>query len=145
MDNLRDLNDLSDSFDSYTETRHALSLQSKQRSEFESQSKQQSEIESQSDTKTQSQPVLQSEKTPGQERFQNQGKNTISSIMGSYKSAVTKHAHRLGYEFDWQEKFHDNIIRDQESYNIISAYIKGNPGKWEDDKFHPSKPDTESF
>jgi hypothetical protein len=30
--------------------------------------------------------------SPGHERFQNQGKNTISSIVGSYKSAVTKHA-----------------------------------------------------
>jgi len=33
-------------------------------------------------------------KTIGQQRFQNMGKNSVSSIIGSYKSAVTKHAHR---------------------------------------------------
>jgi REP element-mobilizing transposase RayT len=36
---------------------------------------------------------------PKQSRFQNQGKNTLSSIVGSYKSAVSKHAHRLGLMF----------------------------------------------
>ena len=34
----------------------------------------------------------------------------ISTIIRSYKSAVTKHAHRLGYEFAWQTRFYDNII-----------------------------------
>ncbi len=32
--------------------------------------------------------------TKGQIRLQNIGKNTVSSIIGSYKSAVTKHANR---------------------------------------------------
>jgi putative transposase len=77
--------------------------------------------------------------SPGQKRFQHQGSNTISSIIGSYKSAVTKHAHRLGYEFDWQERFHDVIIRDEEAYLRIVHYIKNNPAKWDEDKFHPSK------
>lgn len=30
-------------------------------------------------------------------RFQNQGKKSVSSIIGSYKSAVTKHSRRLGF------------------------------------------------
>jgi putative transposase len=75
--------------------------------------------------------------SPGQKRFQHQGSNTISSIIGSYKSAVTKHAHRLGYEFEWQERFHDVIIRDEEAYLRIVHYIKNNPAKWDEDKFHP--------
>ena len=80
--------------------------------------------------------------SPGQKRFQHQGSNTISSIIGSYKSAVTKHAHRLGYEFDWQDRFHDVIIRDEEAYIRIAHYIKNNPAKWDEDKFHPSKGDS---
>ena len=80
--------------------------------------------------------------SPGQKRFQHQGSNTISSIIGSYKSAVTKHAHRLGYEFDWQDRFHDVIIRDEEAYLRIAHYIKNNPAKWDEDKFHPSKGDS---
>lgn len=75
------------------------------------------------------------EKTIGQKRFQNQGKNTISSIVGSYKSAVTKHANRLNLEFAWQPLFYDHIIRDQQAFQNISNYIKHNPGNWKEDKF----------
>ena len=75
------------------------------------------------------------EKTIGQQRFQNQGKNTLSSIVGSYKSAVTKHANRLGLEFGWQPLFYDHIIRNQQSLQNISRYIKRNPQNWKEDKF----------
>lgn len=74
-------------------------------------------------------------KTIGQQRFQNIGKNSISAIIGSYKSAVTKHANRLGLKNGWQERFHDHIIRDDAEYQRISDYIINNPKNWEDDKF----------
>ncbi|MFN5912427.1 MAG: transposase, partial [Bacteroidota bacterium] len=63
-------------------------------------------------------------------RFQNIGKNSVSSIIGSYKSAVSKHAHRLGYEFQWQRRFHGHIIRDDRAFRNISLYIKRNPEKF---------------
>ncbi len=72
----------------------------------------------------------------GRKRFQNIGKNSVSSIIGGYKSAVTKHAHRLGYDFDWQSRFYDHIIRDKKSYNKISNYIINNPAKWDNDNFY---------
>jgi hypothetical protein len=56
--------------------------------------------------------------------------------MGSYKSAVSKHAHRLGYEFVWQPKFHDHIIRDNTEYQRIFNYIVNNPANWKEDKFY---------
>lgn len=74
--------------------------------------------------------------TPGQQRFQNQGKNTISSIVGSYKSAVTKYCNRLQLPFAWQTRFHDHIIRNDESFQRISAYITNNPLNWENDTFY---------
>jgi len=37
--------------------------------------------------------------------------NSISTIVRSYKSAVTKLAHRLGFDFQWQTRFHDHVIR----------------------------------
>lgn len=74
-------------------------------------------------------------KNPGSQRFQNIGKNTISSIVGSYKSAVTKHANRLGYPHQWQKLFYDNIIRSNNDYQRISDYIVSNPEKWGKDKF----------
>jgi REP element-mobilizing transposase RayT len=69
-------------------------------------------------------------------RFQNQGKNTVSSIIGSYKSAISKHAHRLGFEFQWQRNYHEHIIRNRESYQHISEYIVNNPARWKDDMFY---------
>ena len=71
-----------------------------------------------------------------QSRFQNQGKNTLSSIVGSYKSAVSKHAHRLGFTFSWQRNYYEHIIRNEQSYQNISNYIIHNPEKWQDDKFY---------
>ena len=71
-----------------------------------------------------------------QSRFQNQGKNTLSSVVGSYKSAVSKHAHRLGFAFSWQRNYYEHIIRNEQSYQNISNYIIHNPEKWQDDKFY---------
>ncbi len=78
-------------------------------------------------------------KTIGQQRFQNQGKNTISSIIGGYKSAVSKHTHHLGYEFGWQSRFHDHIIKNDVEYERIKKYIIDNPINWNDDKFYDKK------
>ncbi|NBC83048.1 MAG: transposase [Bacteroidetes bacterium] len=75
-------------------------------------------------------------KTIGQKRFQNQGKNTLSSIIGSYKSVVTKNARIIHADFGWQSRFHDHIIRDDASYQRIKNYIINNPKKWNDDKFN---------
>ena len=74
-------------------------------------------------------------KTIGQQRFQNQGKNTISSIIGSYKSAVSRHSHRLGFEFAWQSRFFDHVIRDGDAFQRISEYINHNPLNWHEDDF----------
>ncbi|WP_433834541.1 transposase [Flavobacterium anhuiense] len=79
--------------------------------------------------------LSESESNPGAQRFQNIGKNTISSIVGSYKSAVTKHANRLGYPHQWQKLFYDNIIRSNNDYQRISDYIVSNPENWGKDKF----------
>jgi len=67
---------------------------------------------------------------PAENRFQNQGKNTVSSLVGSYKSAVTRHANRLGLEFAWQPRFHDHIIQNDAEYQRINDYIENNPLKW---------------
>jgi len=61
--------------------------------------------------------------------------NSVSTIIRSYKSAVTKHANRLGLENGWQSRFHDRIIRNAEEYQRISDYIINNPANWDVDKF----------
>lgn len=75
-------------------------------------------------------------KTIGQLRFRNPGKNTVSSIIGGYKSAVSKQAAKEGFDFGWQSRFHDHIIRNAEEYQRISDYIVNNPARWNKDKFY---------
>ncbi len=74
--------------------------------------------------------------SPGQQRFQNQGKNTLSSIVGSYKSVVTKHARQFNANFAWQPKFYDHIIRDEQSFQTICEYIINNPHNWDRDDLY---------
>jgi REP element-mobilizing transposase RayT len=83
--------------------------------------------------------IPESNKSIGQKRFQNQGKNSISSIIGGYKSAVTKHANRMGFAFKWQPLFYDIIIHNDKSYQNIKNYIINNPKKWDADKFYGKK------
>ncbi len=63
-------------------------------------------------------------------------KHSISEIIRSYKSAVTKYANRLNLDFAWQSRFHEHIIRNDESFNTISEYIINNPLKWDEDRFY---------
>lgn len=37
--------------------------------------------------------------------------------------------------FSWQTNYHDHIIRNKKSYEIIKNYIDNNPALWEKDKF----------
>jgi REP element-mobilizing transposase RayT len=74
-------------------------------------------------------------RTIGQQRFQHIGCNSISSIVGSYKSAVTKQIRRSGYEFHWQTRFFDHIIRNDSSFQNITEYILNNPANWQKDAF----------
>ena len=62
--------------------------------------------------------------------------NSVSAIIQSYKSAVTKHANRLELPIGWQSRFHDHIIRNNEEYQRISDYIINNPANWKEDKFY---------
>ncbi|MDO8609869.1 MAG: transposase [bacterium] len=54
-------------------------------------------------------------------RFQNQGKHSISSIIGSYKSICTKTINKIQINplFAWQAGFYDNIIRTEKSFYFI--------------------------
>jgi len=66
-------------------------------------------------------------------RFRNQGKNTISAMVGSFKSAVTKWCNENNLPFAWQVRFHDHIIRDRDEFYRIRNYIIHNPANWKDD------------
>ena len=63
--------------------------------------------------------------------------HTVSSIIGSLKSSVTKEIRESKSNMSvWQRSFHDHIIRNQKSYEKIWLYIEDNPRKWEEDCFY---------
>ncbi|MBL7732965.1 MAG: transposase [Chitinophagaceae bacterium] len=57
-------------------------------------------------------------------------KNSISSIVGGFKSSVTRLARPVNSLFNWQSRFYDRIIRDREEFIRISDYIRNNPANW---------------
>jgi REP element-mobilizing transposase RayT len=69
-------------------------------------------------------------------RFRNQGRNTISSMAGSFKSAVTRYCNENKLQFGWQSRFHDHIIRDEAEFNTTSNYIINNVANWKNDRFY---------
>ena len=59
-------------------------------------------------------------------RFQNIGKSSISSIVGSFKSAVSRKSRLINPAFGWQSRFHDRVIRSSMELDRIENYIKRN-------------------
>lgn len=63
---------------------------------------------------------------------------TVATILRSFKSACTKHINLafLEINFDWQERYWDSIIKDDNSFETIANYIINNPAKWDEDQFN---------
>jgi putative transposase len=78
---------------------------------------------------------------PGKNRFQNQGKKTLSAIVGSYKSACTRTIHQIsqGDIPVWQPGFYERIIWDKEEIKHVRKYILKNPVQWEKDVYYGCK------
>ncbi|QQS38347.1 MAG: transposase [Ignavibacteriales bacterium] len=61
----------------------------------------------------------------------------LGNVVGSFKSAVSKYLRgKMNLEFNWQPRFYDHIIRNENDLLRIRTYIKNNPLKWELDKYY---------
>ena len=61
---------------------------------------------------------------------------SVSVIINQYKAAVKRWCNKNGHAgFQWQSRFHDHIIRNDESFKNIVTYIRNNPKQWKEDKF----------
>jgi len=60
---------------------------------------------------------------------------TMGVILNQYKRICTIHARKIHADYGWQSRFHDHIIRNDESFQRISEYIRNNPLNWRNDKF----------
>lgn len=70
-----------------------------------------------------------------QNKFGQQSKN-LASIIRGYKSGVKKYATMNHIDFAWQPRYHDHIIRNDESFQRISEYIVNNPLNWSGDNHY---------
>ena len=68
-------------------------------------------------------------------------KNTMArslpSIIGNYKSLVTRHINNLRHTRGgkvWQRGYYERIVRNDRELNAIRQYIRANPARWADDR-----------
>ena len=57
-------------------------------------------------------------------------RGSLSVVVRSYKSAVTKYAHKFDSEFSWQPGFYDSIICTTGQLKRIRRYVLDNPQNW---------------
>ncbi|NTS39315.1 hypothetical protein HRG84_00230 [Flavisolibacter sp. BT320] len=70
-------------------------------------------------------------------QFQKPRSGSVSMLINATKGATTKWCRVNGHHLEWQEKFYDHVIRNEEEYWAIKNYIINNPSNWQTDKFHP--------
>ena len=66
-------------------------------------------------------------------KFQNIVTGSLSSIIRSYKAAVTKKCRERDNDFEWHRNFYEHIIRNDKELFYIRKYIRYNALKWRDD------------
>ena len=71
--------------------------------------------------------------------FQKVPVGSLSSIIRSFKAAVTRSLKQNGVSnFQWQRGFYEHVIRSEKAMNSIREYIRLNPRKWSIDKENPN-------
>jgi len=64
--------------------------------------------------------------------------NSLGSILGQFKSIVTKRIRNTGQNnFKWHRNYYEHIIRNENDLHGIRKYIKENPLKWKYEKNLP--------
>lgn len=63
--------------------------------------------------------------------------NSLGSIIGQFKSVCTKQIRKFEPNFNWQSRFYDRIIRNENELYKIRRYIEQNPLRWDIDKNIP--------
>jgi putative transposase len=59
------------------------------------------------------------------------GSVRLSTVIGVFKSVVTRRLRQMGYHsFRWQRCFYDRIVRNDTALRALRNYIAGNPRNW---------------
>jgi REP element-mobilizing transposase RayT len=59
---------------------------------------------------------------------------SLGVIINQYKRICTIHIRKHGYVFEWQSRFHDHVIRNEDDLDRIRNYIRYNPFHWNEDR-----------
>jgi hypothetical protein len=63
---------------------------------------------------------------------------SLWEAIGHFKGACSRRIWTAGErEFNWQPRFFDQIVRDEETLLKFRRYIEDNPRHWEKDRNHP--------
>ncbi|MDH4474785.1 MAG: hypothetical protein QE487_19425 [Fluviicola sp.] len=54
----------------------------------------------------------------------------ISKVIRWYKGRCSFEVRKIGIPLEWQTRFYDHVIRDQNAFDRISQYIIDNPKNW---------------
>lgn len=64
-------------------------------------------------------------------------KNSVSVIINQYKSSVKRWCNKNGFiNFQWQPRFYDQILHNEDSIDNIREYIYNNPKYWTVDELY---------
>ena len=62
---------------------------------------------------------------------------SVSVIINQFKSSVKRWCNKNGSNyFQWQSRFYDQILHNEESIDWIREYIGNNPKNWSDDELY---------
>jgi REP element-mobilizing transposase RayT len=79
---------------------------------------------------------LKPQKEPAQNRYQQVVPKSLSYIIATFKSAVSRQVGKTETkrDFAWQARFYEHIIRDDNELSRIREYIQNNPLNWQLDR-----------
>lgn len=64
-------------------------------------------------------------------------RNSVSVIINQFKSSVKRWCNKNGYNhYQWQTRFYDHILHNEDSIDRIREYIGNNPKNWSDDELY---------
>jgi putative transposase len=62
---------------------------------------------------------------------------SLQSIVNHFKGAVKRECNKNNLDFEWQPRYYEHIIKNDEDYARIKEYIANNPLNWELDRNNP--------
>jgi REP element-mobilizing transposase RayT len=66
---------------------------------------------------------------------------SLATIIGAYKSVVARKINQLRNTPGnpvWQRNYHEHVVRNEKSLNMLREYVQHNPSKWAEDRVNPA-------